>query len=97
MQQKIGSNVSVSINLRGRKWVTPQGETKYFNTIQGWKIQQSSQEQYTQNGYHGSGSAVNAFQNQQAPPKQGNYAPPQQFNGQQQAFNTNGDTDDLPF
>lgn len=35
---KVGDNVSVSINLRGREWVNPQGETKYFNTIQAWKI-----------------------------------------------------------
>lgn len=35
---KIGQEVSVSINLRGREWVNPQGETRYFNTIQGWKI-----------------------------------------------------------
>ena len=27
-----------SINLRGREWVNPQGETKYFNSIQGWKV-----------------------------------------------------------
>ena len=31
--------VKVSINLRGREWVNPQGETKYFNQIQGWKIE----------------------------------------------------------
>ena len=36
---KIGQNVSVSINLRGREWVNPQGETKYFNSIQGWRIE----------------------------------------------------------
>jgi len=36
---KVGENVTVSINLRGREWVSPQGETKYFNSIQGWKIQ----------------------------------------------------------
>ena len=35
---KVGDNVTVSINLRGREWVNPQGETKYFNDIQGWKI-----------------------------------------------------------
>lgn len=35
---KIGQNVKVGINLRGREWVNPQGETKYFNTIQGWSI-----------------------------------------------------------
>lgn len=36
---KIGDNVQVSINLRGREWVNPQGETKYFNSIQGWRIE----------------------------------------------------------
>ncbi|MCB0398815.1 MAG: DUF3127 domain-containing protein [Winogradskyella sp.] len=34
-----GQQVKVSINLRGREWVNPQGETKYFNTIQGWRIE----------------------------------------------------------
>jgi translation initiation factor IF-3 len=36
---KEGDNVKVSINIRGREWVNPQGETKYFNSIQGWRIE----------------------------------------------------------
>lgn len=36
---KVGEAVKVSINLRGREWVNPQGETKYFNSIQGWRIE----------------------------------------------------------
>ena len=36
---KVGQEVKVSINLRGREWVNPQGETKYFNSIQGWRIE----------------------------------------------------------
>lgn len=36
---KIGDEVLIGINLRGREWVNPQGETKYFNSIQGWRIQ----------------------------------------------------------
>ncbi len=36
---KPGESVKVSINLRGREWVNPQGETKYFNSIQGWRIE----------------------------------------------------------
>jgi len=36
---KEGQQVTVSINLRGREWVNPQGETKYFNSIQGWRLQ----------------------------------------------------------
>lgn len=34
--------VTVHINLKGREWVNPQGETKYFNQIQGWKIDKKS-------------------------------------------------------
>lgn len=36
---QIGQDVKISINLRGREWVNPQGETKYFNSIQGWRIE----------------------------------------------------------
>ncbi|MFZ4678984.1 MAG: DUF3127 domain-containing protein [Flavobacterium sp.] len=35
----VGDAVKVSINLRGREWVNPQGETKYFNDIQGWRVE----------------------------------------------------------
>lgn len=34
-----GQEVKVSINLRGREWINPQGETRYFNSIQGWRIE----------------------------------------------------------
>ena len=36
---QVGEMVKVSINLRGREWINPQGEAKYFNTIQGWRIE----------------------------------------------------------
>ena len=39
---QINEDVTVHINLRGREWVNPQGETKYFNQIQGWKIDKNS-------------------------------------------------------
>lgn len=39
----VGEGVKVSINLRGREWVSPQGETRYFNSIQGWRIEKSSE------------------------------------------------------
>ena len=35
----IGDKVKVGINLRGREWVSPQGETKYFNSINAWRIE----------------------------------------------------------
>ena len=41
---RVGEAVKVSINLRGREWVNPQGETKYFNSIQGWRIEKMQSE-----------------------------------------------------
>ena len=37
-QFKEGDLVSVDINIRGREWINPEGEAKYFNTLQAWKI-----------------------------------------------------------
>jgi len=34
----IGQEVTASINLRGRKWTDKDGNDKYFNTIEAWKI-----------------------------------------------------------
>lgn len=34
-----GEVVTIGINLRGREWTSPSGEVKYFNTVQGWKIE----------------------------------------------------------
>ena len=33
-----GQEVEVSWNLRGRMWISPQGEEKYFNTLDGWRV-----------------------------------------------------------
>ena len=35
----VGQQVKISINIRGREWTNPQGEVKYFNSIQGWRIE----------------------------------------------------------
>lgn len=35
---QVGQQVNISVNLRGREWVNPEGVIKYFNSIQGWKI-----------------------------------------------------------
>jgi hypothetical protein len=39
---KVGQDVKVSINLRGREWINPEGVAKYFNAIQGWRIENLS-------------------------------------------------------
>lgn len=36
---QVGQDIKVSINVRGREWVNPQGETKYFNSLQGWRVE----------------------------------------------------------
>ena len=35
----VGNEVKIGINIRGREWTNPQGEVKYFNSIQGWMIE----------------------------------------------------------
>ncbi|WP_185873888.1 DUF3127 domain-containing protein [Blattabacterium cuenoti] len=32
--------IKVFINIRGREWTNPEGIIKYFNSIQGWKIEE---------------------------------------------------------
>jgi single-strand DNA-binding protein len=34
-----GDSVEVSFNLRGREWTSPQGELKYFNSLEAWRIE----------------------------------------------------------
>ena len=61
---QVGQPVKVGINLRGREWVSPQGETKYFNSIQGWRIENL---QPSQPG------------GQNVPPPEGHFEPAQDF------------------
>lgn len=34
----VGDQITVSFNLRGREWTSPQGEVKYFNSLDAWNI-----------------------------------------------------------
>ncbi len=40
-----GSMLEVEFNLRGREWTSPQGETKYFNSLDAWRITPVQQNQ----------------------------------------------------
>ena len=31
--------IKIDINIKGRDWVNPEGETKYFNSIEGWRVE----------------------------------------------------------
>lgn len=61
----IGEAVTVGINLRGREWTNPKGETVYFNTIQGWKISRQNTSQ--QSPEPRSESAVDAYETKSNP------------------------------
>lgn len=77
----IGEEVKVSINLRGREWVNPEGVTKYFNDIQGWKI-----ERLNAQPHHANHPTNTPPQNQAAPQ---DYKPAYE--------NNDDEHDDLPF
>ena len=44
----VGQNITVHISINGREWINPQGEAKYFNAIQGWKIEVDPKSQIPQ-------------------------------------------------
>lgn len=36
---KVGDEIKVYFNLRGREWTDKQGVTKYFNSLEAWKLE----------------------------------------------------------
>ena len=40
-QFQVGDEVRLEFNLRGREWRNPQGETKYFNSLDVWRIERA--------------------------------------------------------
>jgi len=41
-QYNVGDEIKVHFNLRGREWTSPQGEIKYFNSLEAWRIEGGS-------------------------------------------------------
>ena len=39
----VGDEINVLINIKGRKWEDKEGNIKYFNSIQGWKIERENE------------------------------------------------------
>lgn len=35
----VGDEVRIEFSLRGREWRSPQGEVKYFNSLDAWKVE----------------------------------------------------------
>src|SRR3954464_4205209 len=40
--RNIGDQVRIEFSLRGREWRSPQGEVKYFNSLDVWRIEPAS-------------------------------------------------------
>jgi hypothetical protein len=40
---QVGEQIEVSFDVKGREWVNPQGETKYFNSLEAWRIDKVGQ------------------------------------------------------
>ena len=40
---KVGDSVVIGINIKGREWESPDKGIKYFNSIQGWRIEANSE------------------------------------------------------
>lgn len=92
-----GANVKASYNLRGRSWTNPQGEVKWFNTIQAWRLEGATGGQNQ--------SAADAYLNKQksGPENAGNEFLEGDFKSNNQEFRpgdfngTDAEEDDLPF
>lgn len=56
---QVGEIVTVSINIRGREWTDPQGNVRYFNSIQGWRITKADAPQNS-NSYAQAATAITA-------------------------------------
>lgn len=35
----VGDRITVNFNLRGREWTDKQGEVKYFNSLEVWRVE----------------------------------------------------------
>ncbi len=44
----VGQEVDVHFNLKGRKWTDPNGQDKYFNTLQAWRLVEPQAQSTTQ-------------------------------------------------
>ncbi len=44
-----GDEVKVLFNLRGREWTNKEGQVKYFNSLQAWKMEKTGSANFNQN------------------------------------------------
>ncbi len=86
----VGDQVRIEFNLRGREWRSPQGETKYFNSLEVWKLEpaRANAGQQQNRGGYGNQSSRAAVAND---PRDRFTMPPRDDEPRP------GDVDDIPF
>jgi hypothetical protein len=80
---QVGDQVRVDFSLRGREWRSPQGDLKYFNSLDVWKIEAVRAQQ--NRGRRPSGPVGGDLRDDVPPPSDDMYGQPVR------------DADDLPF
>ncbi|HET9627314.1 MAG TPA: DUF3127 domain-containing protein, partial [Kofleriaceae bacterium] len=50
---QVGDMVRIDFSLRGREWRSPQGEVKYFNSLDVWKVEPASERRRDARGGRG--------------------------------------------
>jgi single-stranded DNA-binding protein len=53
----VGDQVRVEFQLRGREWRSPNGDTKYFNTLSAWSLDLVGERRTTQRSARGGAGA----------------------------------------
>ena len=53
----IGDELKISFNLKGNKWGGPDGNTKYFNSLDAWKIEIPTKEYGSANDHQQDGGS----------------------------------------
>ena len=84
----VGDQVRIEFNLRGREWRSPQGETKYFNSLEVWKLEPARANAGNQNR---GASAANTRSATANDPRDRFTMPPREDEPRP------GDVDDIPF
>lgn len=80
---KTNDEVKVFFNIRGREWNNPEGQTKYFVTLEAWRIDKFTPvEASASSSYSASSAPANAGGNEPAPQTGSDISP---------------ENDDLPF
>lgn len=78
---EVGNQIKVEFNLKGRKWTDPEGNVRYFNTLQAWKIERLED---------GASSSDSPTPSAPTPP-------PTEDSGWQKENSSQEQEDDLPF